>query len=265
VFLEDFTSSGCLQLVAESINFSLSRSSAEWRVPPQFLPNLRHTVNLCRRNFTLMGQLYSPSAKLDLLLRTISSLLSSATSSAPVSVPSFCSLLAYLVVQSGVESLEVEAEWMWGLLHPALLAGQGGHYLALLSSALHLLKNVSALFSDTSGPSALPSPLLSPTLSVLVPDPDSGCLDHRSVPLRPQMTSRDVARYIAQRMNIHNPEDFALFSLIDGKDSLLPEELQLRSLQEKLELSGRGLALVYRRTDSNILLPVHLPCDPRAL
>ena len=35
---------------------------------------------------------------------------------------------------------KVEAEWMWGLLHPSLLAGQGGYYLSLLSSSLHLIK-----------------------------------------------------------------------------------------------------------------------------
>ena len=145
MFLADFTSSGCLQLVAENINFSLSHSSADFCVPAQFLPGLRDTVELCRRNFQQMSLLYSPSAKLDLLLQTVSVILSSATSSSPVSVPSFCSLLSYLVVQTGVETLEIESEWMWGLLHPSLLAGQGGHYLSLLSSSLHLLKNVHAV------------------------------------------------------------------------------------------------------------------------
>ena len=165
VFLEDFTSSGSLQLVAENINFSLSLSASEFRVPGDFVPRLRDTTNLCRRNFTSMASLYSPSAKLDLLLSTMSSLLSSSTASlVPVSVPSFCSLLAYLVVHTGVETLEVEAEWMWGLLHPSLLAGQGGHYLSLLSSSLHLIKNVRALLGSQ-GPPA--SPLISPTLSVL--------------------------------------------------------------------------------------------------
>lgn len=167
VFLEDFTSSGSLQLVAENINFSLSLSASEFRVPSSFLPKLRDTTDLCRRNFTSMTSLYSPSAKLDLLLSTMSSLLSSSSTSdslVPVSVPSFCSLLAYLVVHTGVETLEVEAEWMWGLLHPSLLAGQGGHYLSLLSSSLHLIKNVRALLGSQ-GPPA--SPLISPTLSVL--------------------------------------------------------------------------------------------------
>lgn len=36
---------------------------------------------------------------------------------------------------------EVEAEYMWGLLHPSLLSGEGGYYLTTLSSAVNVLKN----------------------------------------------------------------------------------------------------------------------------
>jgi len=263
VFLEDFTSSGSLQLVAENINFSLSLSASEFRVPTTFLPKLRDTTDLCRRNFTTMASLYSPSAKLDLLLSTISSLLSSSSSTSsstlvPLSVPSFCSLLAYLVVHTGVETLEVEAEWMWGLLHPSLLAGQGGYYLSLLSSSLHLIKNVRALLGSKGPP---PSPLVSPTLSVLVPDGHSGSLHHCHVPLRSHMAAKDVSRYIAQHMNIHNPEDFALFRITERKDCMLAEDTSLFKIQD----DGKGLSLVYRRIDSTVLLPLPSPTPPPLL
>lgn len=36
---------------------------------------------------------------------------------------------------------EIEAEYMWGLLHPSLFSGEGGYYLTTLSSAVHVLKN----------------------------------------------------------------------------------------------------------------------------
>merc|ERR1719305_1791200 len=195
VFLEDFTSSGSLQLVAENINFSLSLSASEFRVPGDFLPRLRDTTDLCRRNFTSMASLYSPSAKLDLLLSTMSS---------------------------------------------------------LLSSSLHLIKNVRALLGSQ-GPPA--SPLISPTLSVLVPDGHSGSLYHCHVPLRSHMVARDVSRYIAQHMNIHNPEDFALFRVTERKDCILAEATSLHKIQE----GGEGLSLVYRRIDSNVLLPLPSP------
>lgn len=39
-------------------------------------------------------------------------------------------------------SAEVEADYMWGLLHPSLLTGEGGYYLTTLSSAVHVLKSL---------------------------------------------------------------------------------------------------------------------------
>ena len=35
---------------------------------------------------------------------------------------------------------EVEAEYMWGLVHPSLLNGEGGYYLTTLTSAVNVLK-----------------------------------------------------------------------------------------------------------------------------
>ena len=51
-------------------------------------------------------------------------------------------LLVYVLVQSGLVTAEVEAEYMWGLLHPCVLAGEAGYYLTTLSSAIQLLKNI---------------------------------------------------------------------------------------------------------------------------
>ena len=35
---------------------------------------------------------------------------------------------------------EIEAEYMWGLVHPSLLNGEGGYYLTTLTSAVNVLK-----------------------------------------------------------------------------------------------------------------------------
>lgn len=49
-------------------------------------------------------------------------------------------LLVWVLVRGRVVGAEVEAEYMWGLLHPSLLTGEGGYYLTTLSSAVHVLK-----------------------------------------------------------------------------------------------------------------------------
>ena len=36
----------------------------------------------------------------------------------------------------------METEFIWGLSHPSLLAGEGGYYLTMISSAIHCVKNL---------------------------------------------------------------------------------------------------------------------------
>ena len=53
----------------------------------------------------------------------------------------FLPIFVWVLVQTGMVAAEVEAEYMWGLLHPSLLSGEGGYYLTTLSSAVNVLKN----------------------------------------------------------------------------------------------------------------------------
>ena len=53
----------------------------------------------------------------------------------------FLPLLIYVLVHCGLVSAEIEADYMWGLLHPSVLTGEGGYYLTTLSSAVLILKN----------------------------------------------------------------------------------------------------------------------------
>lgn len=49
-------------------------------------------------------------------------------------------LVIWVLVRGKVVDAEIEAEYMWGLLHASLLSGEGGYYLTTLSSAVHVLK-----------------------------------------------------------------------------------------------------------------------------
>lgn len=62
----------------------------------------------------------------------------------------FLPLFVWVLVQSGFIAAEIEAEYMWGLLHPSLLSGEGGYYLTTLSSAVHVLKNFKSCDMDPS-------------------------------------------------------------------------------------------------------------------
>lgn len=61
-----------------------------------------------------------------------------------VIISDFLPMFIYVLAHCGLVSAEIEADYMWGLLHPCLLAGEGGYYLTTLSSAVHVLKNMKA-------------------------------------------------------------------------------------------------------------------------
>lgn len=39
----------------------------------------------------------------------------------------FLPMLIYVLVQCGIVAAEIEADYMWGLIHPSLLNGEGGY------------------------------------------------------------------------------------------------------------------------------------------
>ena len=55
-------------------------------------------------------------------------------------ISDFLPLFIYVLVHADFCKAEVEAEYMWGLVHPSLLNGEGGYYLTTLTSAVNVLK-----------------------------------------------------------------------------------------------------------------------------
>lgn len=268
LFAEDFHKSGCLQLLSENMNFALSKSKEEFNIPLEFIPNLRNTIDFMRQCFAKMKETFSPVEKLGHLLTTIKYILNSSSSPCKLSVSSFCSLLGYLMVQSGMEWVEVESEYMWGLLHPALLSGEGGYYLTILSSTIHFLKNIKECFMEDGDiseigekqeRSSLSSPRLASldgTIHVIIPDETNGSIVNKSLPLKPSMTVREVSKIIAHKLKITNPEDFCLYSLVDGNENLLTDSLRPGKVKADSKIQGKTCTFVYKRQDSNIAWPI---------
>ena len=57
-----------------------------------------------------------------------------------VSFSDFLPVFIWVLVHADFCMAEVEAEYMWGLVHPSLLNGEGGYYLTTLTSAVNVLK-----------------------------------------------------------------------------------------------------------------------------
>lgn len=181
----------------------------------------------------------SPLDKLEQLLDACTIIYNHASETCGESVAAedFLPLLAWLLAHCGFSTAEMEADFMWALLQPSLLAGEGGYFLTALSSAAQLLKNLQsrpASPSDcgsswmgtlTSIPggdvasctSSSPTPQQPCVLRVLVADENQSSLLARTVPLRPSMTVRDVTKLLALKLRLSNPQDFTLVALVDGQ------------------------------------------------
>lgn len=60
-------------------------------------------------------------------------------------------------------------------------------------------------------------PPCSSVLRVIIPDECNGSLQTRTLPVRPNTTTKEVCRTIAHKARITNPQDYALFELVDGE------------------------------------------------
>ncbi len=177
----------------------------------------------------------SPLDKLEQLLDACAAIYNHAaeTCGEAVAAEDFLPLLAWLLAHCGFSTAEMEADFMWALLQPSLLAGEGGYFLTALSSAAQLLKNLQsrpASPSDcgswmgtlTSIPECVGGviPQQPCVLKVLVADENQSSLLARTVPLRPSMTVRDVTKLLALKLKLSNPQDFTLVALIDGQGKM---------------------------------------------
>lgn len=54
-------------------------------------------------------------------------------------------------------------------------------------------------------------------LKVVVPDELHGSILTKTLPARPHMTTKEVCKIIAHKARITNPQDYALYRLIDGE------------------------------------------------
>lgn len=60
-------------------------------------------------------------------------------------------ILVNALIQMGYVTAELDADYIWGLLHPTLLTGDTGYRLTTFGSAVLMLKNLHQLVTPQSG------------------------------------------------------------------------------------------------------------------
>ncbi|XP_011301200.1 protein sprint isoform X2 [Fopius arisanus] len=228
LFVDHYGATGSLKTLVESIQFAQGKHIQEFGVRGTITPPSDASLSLILKYIEHLRYSDSPLEKLENLLSAISAIFNSvkdANSDRHVTLGAddLLPLLVWVLVRGKVVDAEIEAEFMWGLLHPSLLTGEGGYYLTTLSSAVHVLKtfkNSQATMSTNNGLTLSPD-CRSSVLRVLIPDELHGSLNTRTLPVRPNMNTRDICRILAHKIRCTNPQDYGLFKLIQGEETLL--------------------------------------------
>ncbi|XP_038212784.1 protein sprint isoform X6 [Zerene cesonia] len=211
------------------------------------------------KHFLKMQEADSPLDKLENLLAAISVMFNAIRGERTLGADDLLPVLAWTVARCRLFCAELEAELMAGLLPAALLAGEGGYYLTALFSAVAVLKRLapepgpdsSAPWRRGSAEGARECGVA--VVRVALPDECRGSIRRVALPCRPGARARDLCRALAHAAAITNPQDYALFALHDGQETMLNEnDCPQEVMSEK---SGQNFILAYKRIDAKIAWP----------
>ncbi|XP_050668786.1 protein sprint isoform X2 [Leptidea sinapis] len=209
------------------------------------------------KHFLKMQEADSPLDKLENLLAAVSVMFNAIKGERTLGADDLLPVLAWTVARCRLVCAELEAELMAGLLPAALLAGEGGYYLTALFSAVAVLKRLAPEPGpDSTAPWRRRSQSEGCEVAVVrvaLPDECRGSIRRLALPSRPGARARDLCRALAHAASITNPQDYALFALHDGQETMLNEnDCPQEVMSEK---SGQNFILAYKRIDAKIAWP----------
>ncbi|KAK2170691.1 hypothetical protein LSH36_1g16014 [Paralvinella palmiformis] len=256
LFVKEYKSNGSLQNMKDNIEYARTKTPFELGIKPEFLPPEGRSMEKIKQSLHKMQRAYSPTVKLHHLLGATSAIYkliqeiednetaSSTNSTVSLGADDFLPMFIYVLVQCGMVSAEIEVDYMWGLLHPYILAGEGGYHLTTLSSAVHVLKNLKNTMESTTDCGFM---------KIIIPDEDNHSIITKILPVRPNMTTKDVVNMIAHRFKFTNPQDYGLYILISGvgtEDRLQDGDCP-QTIKESVIHEGRECVFAYKRNNAN--------------
>uniref|UniRef100_A0A1I8Q804 Protein sprint n=1 Tax=Stomoxys calcitrans TaxID=35570 RepID=A0A1I8Q804_STOCA len=259
MFVDYYTRSEDIQLLAQNVKYACGRAANDFGIRSSVTPPSSNSLQIISNLLLRLQEAELPLEKLELFLCVISTIFDATgcPRGQQLGADDFLPILVYVVAKCGFVGAEIEAEFMWGLLQPTLLNGEPGYYLTALCSAVHVLKSFMASENE-SGTGSLDwrsssLPACSSVLRVIIPDECNGSLQTRTLPVRPHTTTREVCRIIAHKARITNPQDYALFKLVDGEETPLNDNECPQDI--RLAAKGKHCMLAYKRIDAKIAWP----------
>lgn len=212
--INEYNRNGSMALMDHNIMQAKNRTPEELGIKSNYMPPEGEDLDEIRQLFLQLQEAYSPLNKLDLLLKIVKAIYRSVRDritgqevANSMGADDFLPMLIYVLVQCEMISMEIEADYMWGLLDPSMLSGEGGYYLTTLSSAICVLKQFEEDNTrETQG--------FLTVLAAVSQDPT--CISLKTLPVLPGMLASEVCGILAQRMNLRDAEDYRLYLLRDS-------------------------------------------------
>ncbi|KAF7281801.1 hypothetical protein GWI33_004236 [Rhynchophorus ferrugineus] len=256
LFLDYYTKTGAIRLLADNIQYAATRPVSELAIKAKLTLPSESELGKISKYIHSLQQADSPLEKLEYLLAAIATIFSSVKTgqltgsgrAMQLGADDFLPIFVWVLVKTNFVAAEIEAEYMWGLLHPSLFSGEAGYYLTTLSSAVHVLKKFKRSCEENSAKNHVENDSV---LKVVVPDELHGSILTKTLPARPHMTTKEVCKIIAHKARITNPQDYALYRLTDGEETML---LDNECPQEFMK-EGKHTMLAYKRIDAKIAWP----------
>ncbi|XP_066150243.1 protein sprint [Euwallacea fornicatus] len=255
LFFDFYTKTGAIRLLADNIQYAAERPIGELGIKSKVTLPSENVLNKISQYIQRLQQADSPLEKLENLLAAIAIIFNSVKTgqltgsgrSIQLGADDFLPIFVWVMVKTNFVAAEIEAEYMWGLLHPSLFSGEGGYYLTTLSSAVHVLKNFKKGCEENNKNHVENDSVL----KVVVPDELHGSILTKTVPARPHMTTKEVCKIIAHKARITNPQDYALYRLTDGEETILMDN----ECPQDFMKEGKHTMLAYKRIDAKIAWP----------
>lgn len=256
LFLDHYTKTGAIRLLADNIQYAATRPLCELAINSKITLPSENMLNKISVIIQRLQQSNSPLDKLEYLLAAIATIFSSVKTGhltgsgrmVHLGADDFLPIFVWVLVKTNFVAAEIEAEYMWGLLHPSLFSGEAGYYLTTLSSAVHVLKNFKKGSEENNMKNHVENDSV---LKVVVPDELHGSILTKTLPARPHMTTKEVCKIIAHKARITNPQDYALYRLTDGEETMLLDN----ECPQDFMKEGKHTMLAYKRIDAKIAWP----------
>ncbi|XP_065882725.1 uncharacterized protein [Dysidea avara] len=224
-----FTDTGSLKQLQQTMASAKELKESDLGIRDHLIPPGEQAIEEAKQLFDEMERVHSAFTKIELLLQAVritynnvQDLTKKNKSSQGLGADDFLPLFIWVLIQAEFSKAEVEAEYMWGLVHPSLLNGEGGYYLTTLTSAVNVLKETQFGPEEVKG---LPGMDDSQAFLCVWIDEIDGCTCEpplsRTLPVHASMTVAETCSLIAETLRISNPEIYALYAITSSSEMLL--------------------------------------------